>query len=162
MVSMATSVCARPTRPTWRCQLKASISEVNDDLTACVSIIYIRQLKQPYYYYKEAWIPKNETLWYGTVSGLEIKIFPREHNCIFKSHLQVLCIETSTFLGSLLKFEGAAGEFKGALGCRHPLTSSPGYRLVPIKHLQASILTVLLMVHYCNTTSLNFVVNSHV
>ena len=57
--------------------------------------------------------------------GLEIKIFSREPNCIFKSHLQVLCIETSTFLGSLQKFEGAAGEFKGALGCWHSLISSP-------------------------------------
>ena len=58
-------------------------------------------------------------------SGLEIKIFSGEPNCIFKSHLQVLCIETSTFLGSLQKFEGAAGEFKGDLGCWHPLISSP-------------------------------------
>ena len=40
-------------------------------------------------------------------AGLEIKIFSRESNCNFKSHLQVLCIETSTFLGSLQKFEGA-------------------------------------------------------
>ena len=59
-------------------------------------------------------------------AGLEIKIFSREPNCIFKRHFQVLCIETSTFLGSLQKFEGAAGEFKGALGSRHPLISSPG------------------------------------
>ena len=58
-------------------------------------------------------------------TGLEIKIFSREPNCIFKSHLQMLCIETSTFLGSLQKSEGAAGEFKGALGSRHPLISSP-------------------------------------
>ena len=43
-------------------------------------------------------------------SGLEIKFFSREPNCIFKSHLQVLCIEISTFLGSLQKFEGAAGD----------------------------------------------------
>ena len=56
-------------------------------------------------------IPKKEVN-----AGLENKIFPREPNCIFKSHLQVLCIETSTFLGSLQKFEGAAPEFKGAIG----------------------------------------------
>ena len=37
----------------------------------------------------------------------------------------MLYIETSTFLGSLQKFEGAAGEFKGALCSRHPLISSP-------------------------------------
>ena len=63
---------------------------------------------------------------HGRIAGLEIKIFSREPNCIFKSHLQVLYIETSTFLGSLQKFEGAAGEFKGALSSRHPLNSSPG------------------------------------
>ena len=33
-------------------------------------------------------------------SGLEIKFFSREPNCIFKSYQKVLCIETSTFLGS--------------------------------------------------------------
>ena len=59
-------------------------------------------------------------------TGLEITISLREPNCIFKSHAQVLCIETSTPLGSLQKFEGAAGGFKGALGSRHPLISSPG------------------------------------
>ena len=45
-------------------------------------------------------------------SGLEIK-------------LNVFCIENSTSLGSLQKFEGAAGEFKGALSSWHPLISSP-------------------------------------
>ena len=30
--------------------------------------------------------------------------------------LKLLCIETSTSLGSLRKFEGAEGEFKGASG----------------------------------------------
>ena len=39
----------------------------------------------------------------------------------------MLFIETSTFLGSLQKFEGAAGEFKGALCSRHPLISSPAF-----------------------------------
>ena len=34
----------------------------------------------------------------------------------------MLCIDTSTSLGSLPKFEGAVGELKGAL---HPLISSP-------------------------------------
>ena len=58
-------------------------------------------------------------------AGLEIKIFSREPNCIFKSYFNVLCIETNTFLGSLQEFEGAAGEFKGALGFRLPLISSP-------------------------------------
>ena len=38
----------------------------------------------------------------------------------------MLCIETSTTFGSLQKFEGAAGEFKGALGSRLPLISNPG------------------------------------
>ena len=56
---------------------------------------------------------------------LEITLFSREPNCIFKSHLRVLCIETSTSLGSLQKFEGATGEFKGALGSWHPRISSP-------------------------------------
>ena len=58
-------------------------------------------------------------------SGLEIKILSREPNCIFSSYLEILCIETSTSLGSLEKFEGAAGEFNGALGFRHPLILSP-------------------------------------
>ena len=43
---------------------------------------------------------------------------------IFKSYLKVLCIETSTSLGSMQKFDGAAGEFKGALGSRLQLISS--------------------------------------
>ena len=52
-------------------------------------------------------------------------ILSREPNLIFKSYLKVLYIETSTSLGSLQKFEGAAGEFKGAVGSGHPLISSP-------------------------------------
>ena len=36
----------------------------------------------------------------------------------------MLIIEASTYLGSLQRFEGAAGEFKGALGFWHPLISS--------------------------------------
>ena len=65
-------------------------------------------------------------LWAKVASASEgLRFFSREPNCIFKSHLQVLCIETSTFLGSLQIFEGAAGEFKGALGSPHPLISSP-------------------------------------
>ena len=60
-----------------------------------------------------------------SITGLEIKIFSREPDFIFKSHhVQVLCIETNKFLGSLQKF-GAAGEFKGALGSWHPIISSP-------------------------------------
>ena len=62
---------------------------------------------------------------YSEEIGLEIKLFSREPNCIFKSYLKVLCIENSTYLGSLQKFEGAAEEFKGALGSWHPLISSP-------------------------------------
>ena len=62
-----------------------------------------------------------------TNPGLEIKcFFSREHNCIFKSYLNVLCIETSAFLGSLQKFDGGAGEFNGAPGSRLTLISSPG------------------------------------
>ena len=60
-----------------------------------------------------------------TYPGLEIKLFSREPNFIFKSYLKVLCIETSRFLGSLQKFEGATGEFKGAPCPRQPLISSP-------------------------------------
>ena len=40
--------------------------------------------------------------------------FFMEPNCIFKSYLKVLCIETSKTFGSLHNFEGAPGEFKGA------------------------------------------------
>ena len=57
-------------------------------------------------------------------SGL-VKCFFREPNCIFKSYLKVVCIETSTSLGSLKKFEGAAGGFNGALDAHHPLILSP-------------------------------------
>ena len=53
------------------------------------------------------------------------KVFSRESNCIFTSYLKVLRIETSTSLGSLQKFEGAAGQFKEVLGSWHPLISSP-------------------------------------
>ena len=59
------------------------------------------------------------------IAGLEIKLLFREPYCIFKSYLKVLCIKTSTTLRSLQKFKGAPGEFKGALGSRHPLISSP-------------------------------------
>ena len=58
---------------------------------------------------------------YDGDSGLEISFFFREPNCIFY-------IETSTSFCALQKFEGAPGEFKGALGSRHPLISSPGRR----------------------------------
>ena len=37
----------------------------------------------------------------------------------------MLCTEISTSLGSLQKFEGAPGEFKGALGSWQPLILSP-------------------------------------
>ena len=54
------------------------------------------------------------------IQGSKIKIFSRDPDCVFKA-TQVLCIETSTFLGTLQKSEGAAGEFKRALGSRLPL-----------------------------------------
>ena len=57
-------------------------------------------------------------------SGPEIKLFSRKPNCIFKSFLKVFCKETNTSLGSMQKFGGAAGVFKGALGSWHPLISS--------------------------------------
>ena len=48
-----------------------------------------------------------------------------------QQHFQeVLCIETSTSLGSLQKYEQAAGEFKGALGSRLVLIFSPGYTFI--------------------------------
>ena len=70
------------------------------------------------------------------ISGLEIKPFSREPNCIFKSYLKELCIETSTSLSSLQRFEGAAGKFKGALGSWHPLVLGPRYpchKEIPIR-----------------------------
>ena len=36
-----------------------------------------------------------------------------------------MCISYSTPLGSLQRFEGATGEFKGALGSRLQIISSP-------------------------------------
>ena len=62
---------------------------------------------------------------FGTNPGLEMKIFFREPNYIFISFIKVFWISNSTYLDSLQKFEGAAGEFKGALGYWHPLISSP-------------------------------------
>ena len=55
-------------------------------------------------------------------AGLEIKVFSLKPK--FDSYHKVLCIETSTSLGSLQKFEVATGEFEGALGSSHPLISS--------------------------------------
>ena len=49
------------------------------------------------------------------LTGLEIEYFSREPNCILKSYLKVLCIESSTSVGSLHKYGGAAVEFKGVL-----------------------------------------------
>ena len=71
-------------------------------------------------------IPGDEV---SIIPGLETKFFSREPKCIFQSYLKVLRIETSTTLGSLQKFEGAAGEFKGALCSWHPLISSPAFTL---------------------------------
>ena len=72
----------------------------------------------------KAEVSNNNPFLLKVLSELEIKLFSREPNCILYSFLKVLCIETSTFLGSLQKFEGAAGEFKGALGSWHHLTWS--------------------------------------
>ena len=55
----------------------------------------------------------------------------------------MLCIETSTYLGYLHKFEGAAGEFKGAPGSQHPLILSPEY----IEILADSIIPSVTCVH---------------
>ena len=41
--------------------------------------------------------------------GSKFFVFFREPNCIFKSYVKELCIETNTNLGYLRKFEGAAG-----------------------------------------------------
>ena len=49
-------------------------------------------------------------------------------NCIFKSYLKVLCMETSPSLGSLHKLE--AGEVKEALSNRLLLISSPVMKMV--------------------------------
>ena len=51
--------------------------------------------------------------------------FFSESICIFKSYLNVLCIETSTSLGSLQIVEKVAGEFKEALGLWLQQISSP-------------------------------------
>ena len=56
---------------------------------------------------------------------MEIKLFSREPNCIFKGYLMALCIESITSLFSLQKFEEATGEFKAALGSWQPLILSP-------------------------------------
>ena len=65
-------------------------------------------------YETSIWTPCFQIMAKTMFSGL--KVFFREPNCIFKSYLKVLRIETSTSLDSLKKFEGAPGEFKGALG----------------------------------------------
>ena len=54
-------------------------------------------------------------------------------------------METSTFLGSLQKFEGAAGEFKGALSPRNPLILSPGHFCREPKCIFKSYLNMLCM-----------------
>ena len=71
----------------------------------------------------------NHLHWKG---GLEIKIFSREPNFIFISFIKVLFMSNSTYLGSLQKFEGAAGAFKGSLGSWHPLISSPEKKLISV------------------------------
>ena len=68
---------------------------------------------------------------FSYIAGLEIKIFSREPNCIFMSFIKVVCMSNSTYLGSLQKFEGATGAFKGVEGSRHPLISSPDRKKEP-------------------------------
>ena len=58
-------------------------------------------------------------------AGLEIKLFSREPKRIIKSYLKVFCIGNSRSFGTLQKFEGAAVEFKGALGSWHPPNCEP-------------------------------------
>ena len=74
--------------------------------------------------------------------GHEIKILSREANSIILSYIEMLCIETSSSLGSLQKFEGAAGEFKGALGSRHPLISTH-YKALDTPNLTKSSVSVM-------------------
>ena len=59
----------------------------------------------------------------ATVLNISL-FFSREPNCIFKSYLKVLCIETSTSLGYLRKFEESAEDFKGDLGSQLQLNTS--------------------------------------
>ena len=57
----------------------------------------------------------------------KVLFFSREPNCIFKIYLKVLCIETSTSLGSLQKFEGAQENFLAPLNfkpCYHKILYS--------------------------------------
>ena len=49
----------------------------------------------------------------------------REPNCILKSYLNGLCIETSTSLAAMHKLEGAGEEFCEVQGSRLQLISSP-------------------------------------
>ena len=44
-----------------------------------------------------------------------VVVFSWEPKCIFKRYLKMLCIDISTSFSSLQKFEGAAGQFRGAL-----------------------------------------------
>ena len=48
-------------------------------------------------------------------------------------------METSTSLGSFQKFEGTAGEFKGVLGSRRHLISSPATRLPDYIYIQSNL-----------------------
>ena len=60
-----------------------------------------------------------------TQQGSKLSFFPGSQTAISKSFLKVLCIENSTSLGSLQKYEGAAGDFNGAQGSWYPFISSP-------------------------------------
>ena len=60
------------------------------------------------------------------LQGSKLRLYPGSPIASSKAiYVEMLCIKTSTSLGSLQKFEEATGEFKGALGSRHPLISSP-------------------------------------
>ena len=96
--------------------------------------------------------------------------FSWEPNCIFKSYPKVLCIGTSTSLGSLQKFEGAPGEFKGALGSWHTLIWSPVKQCSIIgwsndyRNKQISIILSFILrnnvktLHYYNNFIISFIV----
>ena len=65
--------------------------------------------------------------------GSKLSVFSRELNSLFKSYFKVLCIKTSTSLGTRQKFAVTEGEFKGALlssrhsnfECRYNVTCDP-------------------------------------
>ena len=59
------------------------------------------------------------------ITGLEIKFFSREPNCIFKSHLKVLCIETSTFWAPCRNLMEPPENIQGSPGLLAPSNIEP-------------------------------------